>query len=145
MVHVVLMLTLLHLLRLVLLIGLQETLAISSPSFDSREALRQHMATLLVALGSHSGVHALIHPVDLVLGLRTAFLGNTAISVTGRAQMLPVTAEVVTRVANGRILRLAVVAGTFGIRVAIHLLRCLWMINVFIFKIQIYYYKLIDN
>ena len=131
MVHVVLMLTLLHLLRLVLLFGSQETLAISSPSFDSREALRQHVATRLVALGSHSGVHALIHPVDLVLGLRTAFLGNTAISVTGWAQMLPVTAEVVTRMAHGRILRLTVVAAAFGIRVAIHLLRRLSMRNVY--------------
>ena len=80
------------------------------------------MAARLVALGPDSGVHALVHPVDLVLGLGATLLGDAAIAVACRAQMLCMACQVVA--AHGTILLLVLVpecTGGFGIGV-VHLL-----------------------
>lgn len=121
-VHVVLVLSLLHLLGLVVLIGSQKTLTISSSTFDSGKARCHHVAVLLVPLGCYSGIHALVHAMDLVLALCTAFLGNTAVGVALRAQWLPVACNILTMVTDRGILRVAMMASTFEIGIAVHLL-----------------------
>lgn len=109
MVHIVLML----LVGLRVLVCCQETLAVTSRSLDSSIARIKDVAARLVALATYSGVHALIHPVELVLGLGSGFLRDAAIGVTRRAHVLSVASgDVVTSErlpAHGRVLLLAVV------------------------------------